>query len=140
MSRGRRGLEPGWRGTLHAWEERFWTWMQGPCGRVGAFVGIAFDLRRVAGPLDVEPALFGVIRAAAEALHPAARAARRGDASSGGSPEGRDRGPHPRRVAALDVKEAGIEAITSLARALAVEAGVPETQRGPSAGSGSPGM
>ena len=57
---------PEWRGTLHAWEERFWTWIREPARTGRAFVGIAFDLRRVAGPLDVEPALFEVIRAAAE--------------------------------------------------------------------------
>ena len=99
---------PEWRGTLHAWEERFWTWIREPARTGRAFVGIAFDLRRVAGPLDVEPALFEAIRSRpggpvrpparelAVAMHPPVGLLKDAIADPTGS------------VAALDVKEAGI--------------------------------
>jgi CBS domain-containing protein len=34
---------PEWRGTLAAWEERFWGWIRDPARTGRAFVGIAFD-------------------------------------------------------------------------------------------------
>src|SRR2546428_1102058 len=53
-----------WRDSLLNWQFRFRRWMSDP-GRIGgAFSGIAFDYRPVAGPLDVRPALDDVIREA----------------------------------------------------------------------------
>ena len=118
-----------WRGTLRAWEERFGGWIREPATTGRAFVGIAFDLRRVAGPLDVEPSLHEVIRGAAKedrfvrrlatlavATHPPVGLLKEAIAD-----------PTGERVAALDVKDAGIAPITDLARVLCVEAGAPET-------------
>jgi CBS domain-containing protein len=120
---------PEWRGTLRAWEERFWTWIREPARTGRAFVGIAFDFRRVAGPLDVEPTLDDVIRASAEEDQFVRQLATL--AVSTQPPVGLLKDaiadPTGERVAALDVKEAGIAPITNLARVLAVEAGVPET-------------
>jgi CBS domain-containing protein len=120
---------PEWRGTLHAWEERFWGWIREPARTGRAFVGIAFDFRRVAGPLDVEPTLDEVIRRSAKEDQFVRQLATLAVATR--PPVGllKDAIADPRgdRVAALDVKEAGISPITNLARVLAVEAGIPQT-------------
>jgi CBS domain-containing protein len=121
---------PEWRGTLDGWEERFWGWIREPA-RVGrAFVGIAFDYRRVAGPLDVEPVLDDVIRrSAGEGQFVRQLAALAVDAHP---PVGilADAVVHARgkRAPSLDVKQSGIAPITNIARVLAVESGITENR------------
>jgi CBS domain-containing protein len=121
---------PDWRTTLTGWEDRFWSWIREPARTGRAFVGIAFDYRRVTGPLDVEPTLDEVIRRSAKedqflrqlgALAVATRppVGLLKDAISD---------PTGRRVEAIDVKEAGVAPITNLARVLAIESGI--TERG----------
>ena len=120
---------PEWRGTLRAWEERFRGWIREPARTGRAFVGIAFDFRRVTGPLDVEPTLDEVIRGAAKEDQFVRQLATLAVATQ--PPVGiltdAIADPTGDRVAALDVKEAGISPITNLARVLAVEAGIAET-------------
>ena len=121
---------PEWRGTLRGWERRFWGWVRDPSSIGRAFVGIAFDFRRVGGPLDVEPTLDEVIRSSAKEdqfirqLGTLAVATR--------PPVGllKDAIVHPKgkREEALDVKQAGIAPITNVARVLAVEAGITENR------------
>jgi CBS domain-containing protein len=120
---------PEWRRTLQAWEERFWTWIREPARTGRAFVGIAFDFRRVAGPLDVEPRLDDVIRESAEEDQFVRKLATLAVATHlpVGLLKDAIADPTGQHVAVLDVKEAGISPITDLARVLAVEAGVPET-------------
>src|SRR5262245_21375118 len=117
-----------WRGTLRAWEERFWGWIREPARTGRAFVGIAFDFRRVAGPLDVEPTLDEVIRGAAKEDQFVRQLATLAVATQ--PPVGiltdAIADPTGARVAGLDAKDAGISPITNLARVLAVEAGVAE--------------
>jgi CBS domain-containing protein len=121
---------PEWRGTLAAWEERFWGWIRDP-GRTGrAFVGIAFDYRRVTGPLDVDPELDEVIRASAKEDQFVRQLGKL--AVDARPPVGilKDSVAHPKgaRSPAFDVKQGGIAPITNLARVLAVEAGVTENR------------
>jgi CBS domain-containing protein len=120
---------PEWRATLRAWEERFRGWIREPASIGRAFVGIAFDVRRVAGPLDVEPTLHEVIRSAAKEDRFVRRLATLAVATRPpvGLLKDAIADPTAERLAALNVKEAGIAPITDLARVLAVEAGVPET-------------
>ena len=121
---------PEWRGTLAAWEERFWGWIRDPARTGRAFVGIAFDYRRVAGPLDVDPVLDEVIRRSAKEDQFVRQLAKL--AVETRPPVGmlKDAVVHPKgeRARAFDVKQGGIAPITNLARVLAVEAGVTENR------------
>jgi CBS domain-containing protein len=120
----------GWRGTLDAWEERFWGWIREPARTGRAFVGIAFDYRRVAGPLDVEPVLDEVIRRSAKEDQFVRQLAKL--AVEARPPVGMLKnavvGPKGKSARALDVKQGGIAPITNLARVLAVESGVTENR------------
>jgi CBS domain-containing protein len=119
-----------WRGTLRGWEERFWGWIRDPSSTGRAFVGIAFDYRVVAGPLDVEPTLDAVIRRSAKEDQFVRQLGTL--AVSTRPPVGllKDAIVHPkgRREEALDVKQAGIAPITNIARVLAVESGITENR------------
>ena len=119
-----------WRGTLRTWEQRFWGWIRQPARTGRALVGIAFDYRRVAGPLDVEPTLDQVIRRAGKEEHFVRQLG--GLAIATRPPSGLLKGTitHPKGKPAetLDVKDAGIAPITNLARVLAVEAGLTENR------------
>jgi CBS domain-containing protein len=121
---------PEWRGTLALWEERFWGWIREPARTGRAFVGIAFDYRRVAGPLDVDPILDEVIRASAKEDQFVRQLAKL--AVDARPPVGllKDAVAHPKgkRAPAFDVKQGGIAPITNLARVLAVESGVTENR------------
>lgn len=121
---------PEWRGTLATWEERFWGWIRDPARTGRAFVGIAFDYRRVTGPLDVDPVLDDVIRRSAKEDQFVRQLAKL--AVDSRPPVGilKDAIVHPKgtRVRALDVKQGGIAPITNLARVLAVESGVVENR------------
>lgn len=119
-----------WRGTLEAWKERFWSWIRDPARTGRAFVGIAFDYRRVAGPLDVDPVLDEVIRRSSKEGQFVRQLAKLAVESA--PPVGllKDAVAHPRgeRATAFDVKQGGIAPITNLARVLAVESGVTENR------------
>ncbi len=121
---------PEWRGTLDVWEERFWGWIREPARTGRAFVGIAFDYRRVAGPLDVDAVLDDVIRRSAKEDQFVRQLARL--AVETGPPVGmlKDAVVHPKgkKARAFDVKQGGIAPITNLARVLAVESGVTENR------------
>jgi CBS domain-containing protein len=121
---------PEWRGTLRDWEDRFWGWIRAPARTGRAFVGIAFDFRRVTGPLDVEPTLDEVIRNSAKEDQFVRQLGTL--AVSTRPPIGllKDAIVHPKgkRDEALDVKQAGIAPITNTARVLAVESGITENR------------
>ena len=121
---------PEWRGTLETWEERFWGWIREPA-RIGrAFVGIAFDYRRVTGPLDVEHVLDEVIRKSRDEEQFVRQLARL--AVDARPPIGmlKDAVVHRKgkNAPALDVKQGGIAPITNIARVLAVESGITENR------------
>lgn len=121
---------PEWRGTLDVWQERFWGWIREPARTGRAFVGIAFDYRRVTGPLDVDPVLDDVIRRSAKEDQFVRQLAKL--AVETGPPVGllKDAVVHPKgkRASAFDVKQGGITPITNLARVLSVESGVTENR------------
>jgi len=121
---------PDWRGTLRTWQERFWGWVREPARTGRAFVGIAFDYRRIAGPLDVEPLLDEVIRRSAAEDQFVRQLAKL--AVDVRPPIGllKDGVVHPKgkQVQSLDVKQAGIAPITNVARVLAIEAGITENR------------
>ena len=121
---------PEWRGTLEVWEERFWGWIREPARTGRAFVGIAFDYRRVTGPLDVDPGLDDVIRRSSKEDQFVRQLAKL--AVDSRPPVGilKDAVVHPkgRSAQAFDVKQGGIAPITNLARVLAVESGVTENR------------
>jgi CBS domain-containing protein len=117
---------PAWRRTSAGWEAEFRRWMVDPAVEGRAFTSIALDYRRVAGPLDIEPVLDGVIREAPRHSMFQRRLAR--TATELHPPTGffRDlvverKGGH---AGTLDLKEGGIKPITNLARAYAVMSGV----------------
>jgi CBS domain-containing protein len=122
--------DPEWRGTLDAWEERFWGWIREPARTGRAFVGIAFDYRRVTGPLDVDPVLDEVIRESAKEDQFVRQLAKL--AVDARPPVGllKDAVVHPKgkSARAFDVKQGGIAPITNLARVLAVESGATENR------------
>jgi CBS domain-containing protein len=117
---------PAWRRTPAAWEAEFRRWMKDPSLQGRVFTSIALDYRRVAGPLDIEPILDGVIREAPG--HPMFLRRLANTATELRAPTGFFRdlvvehgGAH---VGTLDLKEGGIKPITNLARAYAVAAGI----------------
>jgi len=121
---------PEWRGTLDVWEERFWGWIREPARTGRAFVGIAFDYRRVTGPLDVDPVLDEVIRRSSEEDQFMRQLAKL--AVEARPPVGLLKDAVVNRkgksAPAFDVKQGGIAPITNLARVLAVESGVTENR------------
>lgn len=122
-------ITPMMRRSVESWTTAFHDWMT-DAGREGSiFSSIAFDYRRVSGPLDIEPLLHGVIATAAHAYprflnHLAHRAL------DGKPPTGFIRnfvvessGDHAGR---LDIKHGGVTIISNLARVYAIRAGRPE--------------
>lgn len=55
---------PAWRRTVDGWRHRFTEYMTDPDIMGTRITNIAFDYRRVTGPVDIEPALDEVIRGA----------------------------------------------------------------------------
>ena len=53
-------VHPGLRRSIDSWADAFRTWMSDPSLDGSILSSIAFDFRRVDGPLDVEPALHAV--------------------------------------------------------------------------------
>lgn len=122
-------ITPELRRSVEGWATAFHDWMT-DAGREGSiFSSITFDHRRVAGPLDIEPTLHGVIATAAGRypnflMHLAHRALDRKP------PTGfvrnfvvESKGEHAGR---LDVKHGGVTIIANLARFYTIRAGRPE--------------
>jgi CBS domain-containing protein len=117
---------PLWRRPVTAWVAEFRTRLADPGLAGKVFTSIALDYRRVAGSLDIESILDGLIRQASRDPRFARRLAR--TALELRPPTGfvRDfvveaRGSH---AGTLDVKHGGITPITNLARAYAVGRGL----------------
>jgi CBS domain-containing protein len=119
-------VNPALRRSVEGWRAAFDGWM-GDIGSEGSeATSILFDYRRVAGPLEIEPALDEAVRTGAT-RHPqfVRQLARR--ALDRDPPTGFVRdfvvessGEHAGR---LDVKEGGIRIVSSLARVHAIRAG-----------------
>jgi CBS domain-containing protein len=119
-----------WRDTVLEWEFRFGRWMRDPSRMGGAFSGIAFDYRPVAGPLEVQPILDAVIRRAPqepEFIRHLGRLAIGTRPPTGFTKDAvvESRGKSTRT---LDVKHGGITIITNIARVRAVMAGLTENR------------
>jgi CBS domain-containing protein len=123
---GAMAVHPLMRRTLAEWQAAFRGWMDDPGIEGSVFTSIVFDYRRVAGPLEVERPLDGVIRLAPEHFpqfvrHLAHRALDRKP------PTGffRDlvveaEGEH---AGTLDLKHGGIMIVTNLGRAYSIRGG-----------------
>ena len=121
---------PAWRRTLDGWRRRFAEYMADPEIMGTRVSNIAFDYRRVAGAVDIEPALDEVIRSARD--DPAFMRRLVATVLESRPPVGRFRdfviergGEHPGTV---DVKHGGITVITNLARLHAIRAGITENR------------
>ncbi|MEX0985041.1 MAG: putative nucleotidyltransferase substrate binding domain-containing protein [Actinomycetota bacterium] len=124
--------ERDWRGPLQEWTARFATWSHdrdpGALGRAA----IAFDHRAVAGPLDIDESFARPLAAVGAELSVQRRLGRwvidrrppRGFLRAA-IVEGRGT-----RSLTFDVKDQGIALVTSLARVLALRAGVRENRTG----------
>ncbi len=116
------------RKTPEGWVRQFRDWMDEPGAMGSIFLSIAFDYRRVAGPLDIESWLDPMVRIAGRYPQFVRHLSRR--ALDERPPTGffRDlvveaRGEH---AGTLDVKRRGITIIGNLARAYAIGAGLTE--------------
>jgi CBS domain-containing protein len=114
------------RRSVDGWQAQFREWMERPGATGSVLMSIVFDYRRVAGPLDVEPRLDEVVRAATAYPQFLRHLSRR--ALDDRPPTGffRDlvveaRGEHAGR---LDVKHGGITIVGNLARAAAISRGL----------------
>ena len=120
---------PAWRGDRDSWIERYRTHLAATDADSTVFSNIALDHRRVAGSLDIEPAIDGLVRAAARegwlvrrlalaaiAFRPPTGFFRDFVVEHAGS-----------RAGTLDVKHGGITPITNLARTFAVGSGSSST-------------
>ncbi|MGH2525335.1 MAG: DUF294 nucleotidyltransferase-like domain-containing protein [Actinomycetota bacterium] len=121
---------PAWRRTVDGWRRRFMEYMTDPDIMGTRITNIAFDYRRVTGPVDIEPALDEVIRGARNDRPFVRRLVATGLESR--PPLGRFRdvvvergGEHPGTV---DIKHGGITPITTLARLFAIRAGITENR------------
>ena len=118
------------RRPVQGWVRAFEEWMADPSLEGSILSSIAFDYRRVTGPLEVEAALDGVIRTAPDHPQFVRHLFRR--ALDKRPPTGffRDlvvqaKGEH---VGTLDVKSGGILLIGNLARAYCISSGITERQ------------
>lgn len=119
---------PGWRGSIATWRERLRSWMSDPQPLGGELASIAFDFRCVTGPLEVEDVFDEIVR---EAPHRGLFLQRMAlSAVTGRPPTGflgnlvvEAKGEH---AGTLDVKGGGIILVTSIARLVALAAGVTE--------------
>jgi CBS domain-containing protein len=121
-------VHPQMRRSLSGWVDAMRGWMDDPGPDGSILSSIVFDYRRVAGPLDAEPALDGVVREAR--AHPQFLRHLGRRALSQAPPTGffRDlvveaKGEHAGR---LDVKRGGLTIVANLARAYATGAGLIE--------------
>lgn len=119
-------VSSGLRRSFPDWVDALGSWMRGRDKHAAEIATIVLDFRQVAGPLDVRPALDGVVREAGSDpgfIHWMMKHALEWKA-----PTGRMRdfvvessGEH---AGSLDIKHGGIMPITDMARTLAVSAGV----------------
>jgi CBS domain-containing protein len=119
-------VNPAWRRTSAGWAGEFRRWMSDPSWEGRTFTSIALDYRRVAGPMEIEPALDAVIREAP--AHPGFMKRLANTAIDLRPPTGffRDlvvegNGDH---AGTLDIKEGGIKPVTNLARTYAISGGL----------------
>ncbi|MEO8476882.1 MAG: putative nucleotidyltransferase substrate binding domain-containing protein [Actinomycetota bacterium] len=122
-------IYPGLRRPLASWAEAFRSWMADPGVDGSILSSIAFDFRRVDGPLDVEPALHAVLATAASRYPQFIRHLTR-RALDRKPPSGflknlvvESKGEHAGR---LDIKHGGVTIVTNIARAYAIAGGRPE--------------
>lgn len=116
----------GMRRTLEGWVLAFEAWIHNPAWEGAGAAAIVFDVRRVAGDLEIEGPIAEVIRAARSAPGFVRRLAR--NATEHRPPTGFFRdfvvesgGEHAGR---LDLKHGGIMPVTDLARLYAVTSGI----------------
>lgn len=119
---------PQMRRSLAGWREAFRTWIDEPGSRGSILVSIAFDYRRVDGPLDVEAPLDELVRTIPR--HPlfARQLAQRALDERPPTGFARDLVVHARgeRAGRLDVKHGGIAIVGNLARARTMSRGLTE--------------
>jgi CBS domain-containing protein len=120
--------EPQWRAPLEEWSRRFAEWMADAGPDEAALTAIAFDYRRVTGPLEVDEVLDAVAGTAPRRPLFLRRLATQAVALTPPTGFVRDfvvqaRGEH---AGTLDIKHGGLTAITSIARLLALQAGALE--------------
>ena len=120
--------EQQWRAPLGEWSRRFAEWMADAGPDEAALTAIAFDYRRVAGPLEVDEVLDAAVRTAPRRPLFLRRLAAQAIALTPPTGFVRDfvveaRGEHAGR---LDIKHGGLTAITSIARTMALRAGALE--------------
>jgi signal-transduction protein with cAMP-binding, CBS, and nucleotidyltransferase domain len=116
-------VHPGLRRSVDSWAGAFRAWMSDPSLDGSILSSIAFDFRRVEGPLDVEPALHAVMATAPRAYPQFLRHLTR-RALDRKPPTGfmrnvvvESKGEHAGR---LDIKHGGVAIIANIARAYAV--------------------
>ncbi len=120
---------PSLRRSVASWSEAMHTWMQDLSPRGSELSSLVYDYRRVAGPLEVEPALDAVVRDARTRPGFLRGLGRR--ALELRPPTGFVRDlvveRHGEHAGRLDVKRGGITIVGNLARVHAVAAGVTRT-------------
>jgi CBS domain-containing protein len=119
-------VSSGLRRSLPDWVDALGSWMRGRDEHAAEVAAIVLDFRQVAGPLDVEPALDGVVREVGN--EPAFIRGMMKHALEWKPPTGRMRdfvvessGEH---AGSIDIKHGGIMPITDMARTLAVSSEV----------------
>jgi len=119
-------VTPGLRRSVEGWESAYRGWMSDPGYGGSILSSIAFDYRRIAGPLEIEPALGAVIAAAPNQYPQFLRHLDR-RALDQRPPTGffkdlvvEQKGDHAGR---LDIKHGGITIIANLARAHTIHEG-----------------
>lgn len=123
-------ITPAFRRSVDSWKEAFLGWMSDLAPEGSLFSSVAFDHRRLAGQLDIEPAFQSVISTAAT-KYPGFLNHLGHRALDHKPPTGfvkdfvvEHKGEHAGR---LDVKHGGITIITNIARYYAIGAGRSET-------------
>ena len=122
-------VHPGLRRSVDSWADAFRTWMSDPSLDGSILSSIAFDFRRVDGPLDVEPGLHAVVSTAPR-VYPQFLRHLTHRALDRKPPTGfrrnlvlESKGEHAGR---LDIKRGGVAIIANIARAYAIAGGRPE--------------
>lgn len=119
-------IHPGLRRSIDSWADAFRSWMADPSLDGSILSSIAFDFRRIGGPLDVEPALQAVM-ATAPRQYPQFLRHLTHRALDRKPPTGflrnlvvEAKGDHAGR---FDIKRGGVAIIANIARAYSVAAG-----------------
>ena len=122
-------VHPSLRRSTESWTAAFRDWMADPSVDGSILSSIAFDFRRVDGPLDAEPVLQSVVALAPRAYPQFLRHLTR-RALDRKPPTGfmrnlvvESKGDHAGR---LDIKRGGVAIVANIARAHAIAAGRPE--------------